>query len=276
VVEASLDGFCLLGLRFLGLDYPDIPREGITRHKDFLQGLTSWEHHLELWRLYQSAQFVHLFAFQEDWWSESEWFILPAQLSFAPGVLDTRQPIVYDIEAKAEPEAIASGQVTRDGIRQMQAMLRQLLADRFKLKVHMEKKVLPVYTLVVDNAGLKLQKAPVRDCDGMPSACGWKKAGPASGVIGYSVRLDGVAGLLSVFLDRSVVDRTNVTDAFDVNLPPFSRGTQLPGATADGVPVDVTAPSVFAVLRDVGLRLEPQNEPLDVYVVDHVERPTVN
>ena len=158
----------------------------------------------------------------------------------------------------------------------MQAMLRQLLADRFKLKVHMEKKVLPVYTLVVDNAGLKLQKAPVRDCDGMPSACGWKKAGPASGVIGYSVRLDGVAGLLSVFLDRSVVDRTNVTDAFDVNLPPFSRGTQLPGAAADGVPVDVTAPSVFAVLRDVGLRLEPQNELLDVYVVDHVERPTVN
>ena len=206
----------------------------------------------------------------------SAYDILPAQLSFAPGVLDTRQPIVYDIEAKAEPEAIASGHVTRDGIRQMQAMLRQLLADRFKLKVHMEKKVLPVYTLVVDNAGLKLQKAPVRDCDGMPSACGWKKAGPASGVIGYSVRLDGVAGLLSVFLDRSVVDRTNVTDAFDVNLPPFSRGTQLPGATADGVPVDVTAPSVFAVLRDVGLRLEPQNEPLDVYVVDHVERPTVN
>ena len=48
----------------------------------------------------------------------SAYDILPAQLSFAPGVLDTRQPIVYDIEAKAEPEAIASGQVTRDGIRQ--------------------------------------------------------------------------------------------------------------------------------------------------------------
>jgi uncharacterized protein (TIGR03435 family) len=206
----------------------------------------------------------------------SAYNLLPAQLSFAPGVLDARQPIFYDIEAKAEPGAIAPGPLTRDGVRQMQLMLRQLLADRFKLRIHTEKKELPVYILAVDRAGLKLQKAPARDCDGAPSTCGWKKAGPASGVVGYSVRLDGVAGLLSLFLDRSVVDRTNVTDAFDLNLPPFSRGTQLPGATADGVPVDVTAPSVFAVLRDVGLRLEPHNELLEVYVVDSVERPTVN
>jgi uncharacterized protein (TIGR03435 family) len=133
-----------------------------------------------------------------------------------------------------------------------------------------------VYTLVVDKDGLKLPKAPTRDCDGAPSVCGWKKAGPAAGIVASSITLDSLAKLLSLFLDRSVVDRTGVAEAFDVNLPPFSRGAQLAGAIADGVTVDVAAPSLFAVLRDVGLRLEPQKELLNVYVVDHVEKPTAN
>jgi uncharacterized protein (TIGR03435 family) len=158
----------------------------------------------------------------------------------------------------------------------MQLMLRTLLADRFKLKVRTEKKRLPVYVLTVGNGGVRFPKSVLRDCAGTPSPCGFRKAGPASGVIGSSVRLDGLAGVLSVFLDRSVIDRSGVADAFDMNLPPFSRGAQLPGATADGAPVDVSAPSVFAVLRDVGLRLEPANELLDVYVVEHVEKPTEN
>jgi uncharacterized protein (TIGR03435 family) len=70
----------------------------------------------------------------------SAYDILPAQLQFASRVLDTRQPAFYDIEAKAEPDALPSG---RDGVRQMRAMLQQLLADRFKLKVHTEKKSFP-------------------------------------------------------------------------------------------------------------------------------------
>ena len=54
-----------------GWDYPHDPREGTTRHSDFIQGVVSWENYHELWRLYQSAQFVHIFAMREDWWEEN-------------------------------------------------------------------------------------------------------------------------------------------------------------------------------------------------------------
>lgn len=54
-----------------GWDYPHSPREGTTRHADFIQGAVDWESYHEIWRLYQSGQFVHLFGMREDWWSES-------------------------------------------------------------------------------------------------------------------------------------------------------------------------------------------------------------
>jgi uncharacterized protein (TIGR03435 family) len=73
------------------------------------------------------------------------------------------------------------------------------------------------------------------------------------------------------FLDRDIVDKTGIDDRFDVDLPPFSRGAQLPDALADGKPVEVNAPSIFAVLRDAGLRLEPHKQPVDIYVVDRLQ-----
>jgi uncharacterized protein (TIGR03435 family) len=206
----------------------------------------------------------------------SAYSVVPAQLQFAPGLVDGRQLPFYTIEAKAESGAIPSGALTADSHRRMQLMLQALLIDRFKLRLHTEKKALSVYALVVDRGGLKLRKSPERDCEAMASACGWKKSGPASGITGQSVKLDSLVDVLGFFLDRSVVDRTGIADAFDINLPPFSRGAQLAGATADGVAVDVTAPSLFAVLQEAGLRLESRTELLDVYVIDHVEQPTAN
>src|SRR3989442_1688113 len=52
-----------------GWDYPHFPREGVTRGDDFILALTEagWLAHLEVWRLYQSGQFIHLFAMREDW-----------------------------------------------------------------------------------------------------------------------------------------------------------------------------------------------------------------
>jgi len=56
-----------------GWDYPHEPREGASRHKDFIEGSVSWEDRHEIWRIYQSCQFVHLFAMPEDWLQESGW-----------------------------------------------------------------------------------------------------------------------------------------------------------------------------------------------------------
>jgi uncharacterized protein (TIGR03435 family) len=86
----------------------------------------------------------------------SAYDILPAQLQIAPGVLDTRQPAFYDIEAKARPDAVPSGRLGRDGVRQMQSMLQELLADRFKLKVHTEKRELAVYAQASEGTHARL------------------------------------------------------------------------------------------------------------------------
>jgi hypothetical protein len=50
-----------------GWDYPHNPNTGISRHQDYIQGSIHWELHHELWRLYQSGQFVHMFSLREDW-----------------------------------------------------------------------------------------------------------------------------------------------------------------------------------------------------------------
>jgi hypothetical protein len=82
--------------------------------------------------------------------------------------------------------------------------------------------------------------------------------------------------MLSALEDRSVLDKTGVAGEFDVSLPAFSRLAQTAGTIADGVPVDVTAPSLSTLLQEIGLRLEPQKQLMDVYVIDNVEKPTVN
>lgn len=206
----------------------------------------------------------------------SAYAILPAQLQFSPNLPDAALKLFYDIEAKPEANAIPPGRVSRESSWKLELMIQTLLADRFKLKMHTEKRELPVYALVVEKGGLKLQKAPDRDCAAAPSPCHWVTVGPASGAIGQSITLGGLAAELTGFADRDIVDNTGITGTFDIHLPPFSRGAPTPGTVVDGATADLNAPSLASVLHDVGLRLEPQKQVLDVYIVDHVERPSAN
>jgi uncharacterized protein (TIGR03435 family) len=203
--------------------------------------------------------------------------ILPAQLEFAPNVPDAPLKTMYDIEAKAEANAIPPGRLSQDNEHKMRLMLQSLVADRFKLKMHTEKRELPIYALLVDKSGLKLQKAPDRDCSARPSPCRWtSQTGPAHGINGDSMTLDDLSEALTPFADRNIVNKTGIEDRFDIHLPPYSRGAAIPGTLVDGVPVDVHAPSIATILHEVGLQLEPQKELMDVYIVDHVEKPTPN
>jgi len=203
--------------------------------------------------------------------------LLPSQLEIAPGVRnDAALMTFYDIDARPEAGAIPPGRLTRESRDKVRAMMRALLADRLKLRMHTEKRDLPIFSLVVDKGGLKLQRAPARDCELRPSPCRWVTVGPASGAVGQSVTLEGLADQLSPFQGRSIVNKTDVEGVFDIRLPPFSRGATIPGTLADGVPVDGTAPSLETVLQEVGLRLEPGRQLLDVYVVDHVEKASPN
>ena len=54
-------------IQLRGWDYPHDPQEGPTRHRDYIEGSITWEAHNELWRLYQSGQFVHFFGMRDDW-----------------------------------------------------------------------------------------------------------------------------------------------------------------------------------------------------------------
>jgi uncharacterized protein (TIGR03435 family) len=206
----------------------------------------------------------------------SAYGILPVQLQFAPNLPDAALKTFYDIEAKPEANAIPPGRLSRESARKVETMLQALLADRFKLRMHTEKRELPVYALLVDKNGLKLEKAPDRDCAATPSPCRWLRVGPASGAIGESVTLQGLAQNLTAFLDKNIVNKTGIEDRFDIRLPPFSRGAPTPGTTIDGAPADLNAPSLAAVLKDAGLRLEPEKQVLDVYIVDHIEKPSPN
>jgi uncharacterized protein (TIGR03435 family) len=200
--------------------------------------------------------------------------IAPAQLQFAPNLPKDALQALYDIEAKPEANAIPPGRLSRDSERKLELMLQTLLADRFKLRMHTEKKEMAVSALLADKGGVKLPKAPARDCDAEPSPCRWISVG-ARGIDGDSVTLQSLADQLSNFA-QTFVDKTGIADRFDIHLSGFVRGAQTPGTLVDGDPADLNAPSLTAILKDAGLRVESQKQLTDIYVVEHVEKPSSN
>jgi uncharacterized protein (TIGR03435 family) len=195
----------------------------------------------------------------------------------------------FDIEGKAEdPNA---------GFDQVRLMLQSLFEDRFKLKVHRETKPSAVYALVVEKGGPKIKlsrdQSP-ENVDG-PAPPG---AGPSHGAIrigvgnlvGNAVTLSWFATMLSQRLDRLIVDKTNLAGRFDIRLQwaptpgenPFDQGgNKLPSAIIDNggatLTADSSGPSIFSAIQEqLGLKLESAKAPVDVLVIDHVEKPSEN
>jgi uncharacterized protein (TIGR03435 family) len=168
----------------------------------------------------------------------------------------------YDIVAKAEEDSTP----TKDQFRQM---LRLLLADRFKLAVHREKREMPVYALVAGKNGPKLKESA-------PDASGVNHLGVNGR--NYEVTMpkatmdDVVGGIANSFPDRPVVDRTGLTGTYEVKLTytPDIRSNR----TGDPDPSEI---SIFtAVQEQLGLRLAPEKAMIEILVVDHVEKPSEN
>jgi uncharacterized protein (TIGR03435 family) len=188
----------------------------------------------------------------------------------------------FDVNAKAE---MASSR------EQLQLMLRTLLADRFKLVVHTETKVEPVYALVLvkrdGSLGPNLHRAAA-DCAALRTAAAaagpLRGAGPCGlgGLPGNmhirGIGIDQLAVMLQRDAGRRVVNKTGLTGNFDWDLTwtpdafrqaPFDR-ERFPTIDPDG-------PSIFTALQEqLGLKLEPENGQGDVLVIDHAEKPTEN
>lgn len=183
----------------------------------------------------------------------------------------------FDIEARTEiPDP------TKD---QMRAMMQSLLADRFRLKVHEEARQLPVFGLVLAKAGRMGPQLAVHAADAscQTSACGGLTLLPASvsghlHVAAHGVSMDFLARSLTGMggLDRPVVDETGLGGTYDLDVE-YARDTFGADTAASGLPAEAAGPTFLEALKEqLGLRLVAQKGPVQVVVVDAVERPSAN
>ena len=159
---------------------------------------------------------------------------------------------------------------------QLRGLIRSLLADRFKLTVHTEKRDLPAYALVVGARGHKLTPN-TSNPNGLPALL-FKGLGNMPAI---NATMNDFARLLTqAVLDRPVVDRTGLQGRFDFTItwtPDESQfrsmGVNVPPPPADGS----GPPGLFtAVQEQLGLRIDSITAPVDVVVIDRVERPSEN
>jgi len=207
------------------------------------------------------------------------------RLTLAPGVKMPRE--VYDIEATAEEGAFPRGLATEQRVLRMRLMLRTLLEDRFKLRVHAEPQERPVYALVVGKDVLKLEKSKFQDqdCgDNGPKrltnpACHFLNGGQDVGLRGASVTIAQVVERVQNFTDRPLLDKTGLTGFYDIQTDAWAplrlRQLDLDGV-ADNDPNDFERQILFNVFEKLGLRMEPQKAVIDVFVIDHIENPSEN
>lgn len=171
---------------------------------------------------------------------------------------------------------------TRD---QVPAMLQALLAERFGLVAHKENRPHPVYALVVDKGGPKMQAANQNfRRDARPRML---LVRASSGMRGFkgAMTMSGLAHHLSVSLGREVQDATGVDGTFEVDLlwapdptidapagpNSFVTATAASGDSRPDLPTSPTA-NVFMAVRELGLKLEARTAPVETLVIDRVER----
>ena len=177
------------------------------------------------------------------------------QVPFVPALQDDR--VYYFITAKAEGD----GTPTRAEFR---VMLQTLLADRFRLKFHREMRETPVYALVVAKGGPKLKESapetPRKALNGVNGRYQFMERTQAT----MEELADGIG------VDRPVFNETGLTGKYDfkVEATPEFRIANNPD------PSDIT---IFDTLqKTLGLKLESRKAPVEMFVVDHIEKPTEN
>ncbi len=188
-----------------------------------------------------------------------------SQIAGAKGWMDSER---YDIQGK--PAAAGN-----PNLEQLRQMLRNLLADRFQLKFHMEEKEMPVYAITIGKTGQhKLTPSAVQRPLG-----GGDFRGPGT----YAARSGTIAALAeafqSVVLDRPVVDQTGLTGRFDFVLrwrpDDFQYGGR--GASLPKAPDGDSLPDLFTAFQEqLGLKIEATKAKAQVFVVDGAQKPSAN
>ncbi|HEV3221146.1 MAG TPA: TIGR03435 family protein [Candidatus Acidoferrales bacterium] len=188
----------------------------------------------------------------------------------------------YDINAKMDsPTADALKKLNPiDRRLARQRMMQALLIDRCKIAFHRETKELPVFMLVVAKGGPKIQesKSSIANPDGS-GVTGTLQFGPGGSMTFQAMPLTSLIQVLSLQVGRTVLDKTGLTGRYDLtwqfnqNAGPGAAGG---GANPAGV-ADPDAPSIFTIIQDqLGLKLEPGKGPVEIIVIDNMEKPSDN
>jgi uncharacterized protein (TIGR03435 family) len=151
-------------------------------------------------------------------------------------------------------------------LRQQQEMLQKLLADRFQLKFHHDKRELSVYAIQIGKGGPKLKPAANPDAEADQEGNGH---GTEQTITYTSASMGDFIMGEQFFVDRPLVDQTGLTGRYDFSIRYTYDEVH---ATDPNAP-----PGLFtAVQEQLGLKFEPVKAATDVFVIDHIERPSPN
>ena len=149
-------------------------------------------------------------------------------------------------------------------------MLKKLLADRFQLKVHSVQKIFPVYALIVEKNAPKLTRSnPDFNSHGRI----FVKEAPDDQTqeqFSYMTMPEFDNILMNFIRDRQIVYETGLTGAFDFTL------TLPTSALQGGLDDNDKATAFFRALQPLGFKLVPKKAPIEVIVIDHLEKPSAN
>jgi uncharacterized protein (TIGR03435 family) len=204
-----------------------------------------------------------------NWMIKLAYNVHARQIEGGPAWLESAK---YDTVGRPD----TPGQPSRD---QMKLMIQKLLADRFQLKFHTEKKELPVYAIVVLKTGAKITVSAA-DPNAFPGI-GFGQGPGVLSLTGRNATLDQMVNALqSNVLDKPVVNQTGLTGRYDFALKFTPDATQIAnfGAGAPGNATDLDAPpDIFAAFQQqLGLKLESTKAAVDVMVIEKIELPSDN
>ena len=209
--------------------------------------------------------------------------VQPQQVTGGAGWLDLDR---FDIVAKAETNVADQFNADKRGeASPLQLMLRSLLAERFKLEVHTEGRQFPIFALVVAREGkLGSQLTPSHaDCSSAApradaAACGIRMGNGPGTLVAVGVTMRQLAGSLTPWAGRLVVDLTELPGHYDLTLnwtpDQMPEGLSRKVAAGGLPPPDLNGASIYTAVREqLGLKLDSRRGPVDVIVIDRADRP---
>jgi len=176
------------------------------------------------------------------------------QLSGAPGWIDTER---YDIAAEFDPSVARIRALSPEELR---PLVQSLLLSHFQLKIHRTTKQMPVFSVQAAKGGPKLHRNT-----GTP---GHETDWGSDHINAHDVTVAEFCRVLETQLDRVVVDDTGIAGTFDFKLTWTPEARRL---------ADSAGPSIFTALREqYGLELKSKKGPVEMIIVDRMERPVAN